>query len=114
MEIKRNGSTYIVERDDGTSVELSCYEVSLLINYVGKEGLRSQIGERLDVLAEDDGFDLDKYEGTREEFIEEIFVDFEDEIDYGNSVDDDDIDDKIRDLADYYELYPNDDDEEEE
>jgi len=114
MEIKKNGRNYIVERDDGTSVELQCNEVSLLVNYVGKEGLRSQIGERLDVLAEDDGFDIDKYEGTREEFIEEIFVDFEDEIDYGNSVDDSDIDDKIRDLASCYDLYETDDDEEEE
>lgn len=114
MEIKKNGTNYIIERNDGTSVGLTCNEVSLLVNFFGKEGLRSQIGERLDFAVEEDGLDLDKYEGTRDEFIDEIFVDFEDEIDYGNSVDDSDIDDKIRDLADYYELCTNDDDEEEE
>lgn len=114
MEIKKNGHDYIIERNDGTSVELQCNEVSLLVNFFGKEGLRSQIGECLDFAVEENGLDLDKYEGTREEFIEEIFVDFEDEVDCGNSVDDSDIDDKIRDLADFYELCTNDDDEEEE
>lgn len=113
MEIKRNGNNYIIERNDGTSVELTCNEVSLLVNFFGKEGLRSQIGERLDFAVEDNGLDLDKYDGTRDEFIDEIFVDFEDEIDCGNSVDDSDIDDKICDLAEFYELYTNYDDEEE-
>lgn len=114
MEIKRNGNNYIIERNDGTSVELTCNEVSLLVNFFGKEGLRAQIGERVDNAIDDEGLDLGKYEGTREEFEEEIFVDFEDEVDCGNSVDDSDIDDKIRDLADFYELCTDDDDEEDE
>ena len=113
MEVTRVENTYIIERNDGTSVELTCNEVSLLVNFVGKEGLRAQIADRVDFAVDEDGLNLDKYEGTHEEFIEEIFVDFEDEVDCGNSVDDDDIDDKIRDLADFYEL-SNDDDEEEE
>ena len=111
MEIKKNGNNYIIERNDGTSVELTFNEVSLLVNFFGKEGLRWQIGDRIDFAVEEEGLDLDKYDGTREEFEEEIFVDLEDEVDYGNSVDDNDIDDKIRDLAEYYELYTNDEEE---
>lgn len=114
MEIKKNGHDYIIVRDDGTSVELQCNEVSLLVNFVGKEGLRAQINDRIDFAVDEKGLDLDKYEGTREAFVDEIFADLEDEVDYGNSVDDSDIDDKIRDLADFYELYANDDDDEEE
>ena len=105
MEIKKNGNNYIIERNDGSSVELTCNEVSLLVNQVGKEGLRAQITDRVDNAIADEGLNLDKYEGTREEFEDEIFVDLEDEIDYGNSVSDEFIDERIRDTADYYELY---------
>ena len=114
MEIKRNENNYTIERNDGTSVELTFNEVSLLVNFFGKEGLRSQIGECLDFAVEENGLDLDKYEGTREEFIEEIFVELEDEVDCGNSVSDEWVDDRIRDTADYYGLYTDDDDEEDE
>ena len=105
MEIKKNGNNYIIERNDGTSVELTCNEVSLLVNFFGKEGLRAQIADRVDNAIADEGLNLDKYEGTREEFEEEIFVDLEDEIDYGNSVSEEFIDERIRDTADCYELY---------
>lgn len=105
MEIKKNGHDYIIERNDGTSVELTCNEVSLLVNFVGKEGLRAQIADRVDNAIADEGLNLDKYEGTREEFEEEIFVDLEDEIDCGNSVSDEYIDERIRDTASTYDLY---------
>ena len=105
MEIKKSGNNYIIERNDGTSVELTCNEVSLLVNFFGKEGLRAQISDRVDNAIADEGLNLDKYEGTREEFEDEIFVDLEDEIDYGNSVSEEYIDERIRDTADYYELY---------
>lgn len=114
MEIKKNGHDYIIERNDGTSVELQCNEVSMLVNFVGKEGLRAQIADRVDNAIADEGLNLDKYEGTREEFEDEIFVELEDEVDCGNSVSDEWVDDRIRDTADYYGLYTNDGDEEEE
>ena len=103
MNIKREGTQYIITRDDGTTVNLTCNEVSLLINHVGKEGLRSQIEDRI-ASADGDWIDLSRYPFLREEFVEEIFVDLEDEIDYGNSVDDDTIDDKIADLSSYYDM----------
>ena len=101
--IGRKDGKYIVTRDDGTTVELTCNEASLLINFCGKENLRQQIEDRI-ADAEEDWLDMGKYPYTREEFVDEIFVDLEDEVDCGNSVDDDDIDDKIADLASYYEM----------
>ena len=47
---------------------------------------------------------LTRAEKTLEEIPETIDRKFEDEIDYGNSVDDDDIDGEIYDLIDYYNL----------
>lgn len=103
MTIERINGQYVINRNDGTSVSLTCNEASLLINFCGKEGLRQQIEYRLDE-ANGDWIDISKYEGTREEFIDEIYEAFEDEIDYGNSVDDDDIDDKIADYATSYDM----------
>ena len=103
MNIKSERTQYIITRDDGTTVNLTGYEVSMLINLVGKEGLRSQIEDRI-AQADGDWIDMNRYPFSREEFVEEIFVDLEDEIDCGNSVDDDTIDDKIADLSSYYEM----------
>ena len=103
MKIGKEGNYYKILKDDGTPVVLSCNEVSLLVNFVGKEGLRSQIEDRV-AEAESDWLDLSKYEGTREEFMQEIFDDLEDEIDYGNSVSDELIDERINDLGTFYNL----------
>ena len=103
MTIERINGQYVINRNDGTSVSLTCNEASLLINFCWKEGLRQQIVYSLDE-ANGDWIDISKYEGTREEFIDEIYEAFEDEIDYGNSVDDDDIDDKIADYATSYDM----------
>ena len=105
MEINRIDGRYVINRDDGTEVSLTCNEVSLLVNYVGKEGLRSQIEDRVAFAIENYGLIMEKYEWSYEEFIDEIYTDLEDEIDCGNSVDDDTIDDKIADLGDYYDMY---------
>ena len=101
MKIAKNGPHYLIVKDDGTNTILTCNEVSLLVNFVGKEGLRSQIEDRLSE-AESDWLDLSKYEGTREEFMQEIFDELEDEIDYGNSVSDDEVDERIEDTAGFY------------
>ena len=105
MTIEKNNGRYVINRDDGTKVSITCNEASLLINYCGKEGLRQQINDRLDDAIENGDCDLSRYEdGDREDFVQEVFEKFEDEIDYGNSVDDDDIDAEIYDLIDYYNL----------
>lgn len=104
MTIENINGRYVINRDDGSEVSLTCNEASLLINYCGKEGLRQQINDLLDDAIENGDCDLEKYDGTREEFVQEVFECFEDEIDYGNSVDDDEISDKIYDLATEYEL----------
>lgn len=104
MTIENINGRYVINRDDGSEISLTCNEASLLINYCGKEGLRQQINYQLDDVIDNGDCDLEKYDGTREEFVQEVFECFEDEIDYGNSVDDDEISDKIYDLVTEYEL----------
>ena len=104
MTIENINGRYVINRDDGSDVVLTCNEASLLINYCGKEGLRSQINDRLDEAIENGDCDLGKYNGTRDEFVQEVFEYFEDKIDYGNSVDDEDIDGGIYDLISFYGL----------
>ena len=103
MKIEREGINYKVQKADGTSVLLTCAEAGLLVNFIGKEGLRDQIDDRLQI-AQWDWLDIDKYPGTRDECIQEIFEQLEDEIDYGNSVSDDEIDERIDDIGMYYNL----------
>ena len=104
MTIENINGRYVINRDDGSEVILTCNEVSLLINYCGKEGLRQQINYQLDDVIDNGDCDLEKYDGTREEFVQEVFECFEDEIDYGNSVDDSEISDKIYELVTEYGL----------
>lgn len=105
MTIEKRNGQYVINRNDGTEVSITCNEASLLINYCGKEGLRQQINDRLDAIIENGDCDLSRYEyGDREDFVQEVFERFEDEIDYGNSVSDEDIDSEIYDLIDYYNL----------
>lgn len=101
MKIGREGHYYKILKDDGTPVLLTCAEAGLLVNFIGKEGLRANIDERLEI-AELDWLDISKYEGTRDEFMQEIFDELEEEIDYGNSVSDDEIDERICDTAAFY------------
>ena len=101
MKIEKEGHYYRIQKVDGTTVFLTCAEAGLLVNFIGKESLRANIDERLEI-AELDWLDISKYEGTRDEFMQEIFDDLEDEIDYGNSVSDDEIDERIYDTAAFY------------
>lgn len=103
MKIGKEGNYYKILKDDGTPVVLSCNEAGLLVNFIGKENLRINIDARLEE-AECDWLDLSDYDGTRDDFIQEIFDDLEDEIDYGNSVSDELIDERINDLGTFYNL----------
>lgn len=94
---------YTITRKDGTVLTLTANEVSLLAVQMAKDTLRESIEYRVKE-AESDWLDMSRYPYTREEFIDEIFTDLEDEIDCGNPVDDDDIDEKISDMADFYDM----------
>lgn len=102
MNITKDLKGYTINRDDGTTVTLTVNEVNQLVNLFGKDSLREQIQYRVEECA-NDWLDLSHYPYSTEEFIDEIYIDLEDEIDYGNSVSDEDIDEKIADLIDFYE-----------
>ena len=94
--------TYLFEREGIGEIALTANEMSFLFNQFAKIGLRDSIGYKVDEL-NGDQIDLEQYpDGDREAFIDEIFTDLEDEVDYGNMPDDDDIEEKILDTADYY------------
>lgn len=103
MKLTRNeNGTYTFERENGT-IDLTANEVSFLVNRSNLLGLRDSIeywcremdGDEIDLSKAPNGFD---------DFVEEIYVDLEDEVEYGNYQDDNDIQEKIRDTADYYDM----------
>ena len=103
MKITRNDNgIWTLERENGT-VDLTANEVSLLVNQFMKHGLRESIIDRLHE-ADGDTIDLEKYPYTFDELVDEVFVELEDEVDYGNYPDEDDIDEKIADTASFYEM----------
>ena len=103
MKLTRNeNNTYTLERENGT-LDLTANEVSFILNQANKIGLRDRIE---DLCREMDGdtIDLERYPYTFEEFIDEIFVDLEDEIDFGNIPSEEDIKDTIHDTANFYDM----------
>ena len=102
ITLNKEANVYTIERENGT-VDLTTNEVSLLVNQFMKHGLRESI-EYLCREMDGDTIDLDKAPYGFNEFVEEIYCDLEDEIDYGNYYSDDDIKDKIQDTADFYEM----------
>ena len=100
--IRNENGTYTLERENGT-IDLTANEVSFIVNQSNKLGLRDSI-EYLVKEMDGDTIDMTRYPYTYDEFIDEIFTDLEDEIDYGNMPDDDDIREKIHDTANYYEM----------
>ena len=103
MKIGREGNYYKILKNDGSPVILTVTEAGILVNFVRRENLRELIE---DVATSNDGevWNLDAAPDGRSAFLDEIFSEFEDEIDYGNSVSEDDIYDKIVDLATFYDM----------
>ena len=97
-------TTYSITRKDGTVITLTANEVSLLANQMNKDDLRTRIEDSVKDASED-WMNMEAYPYSYEEFIDEIYVDLEEEIDYGNPVSDDDINEKIESVADFYEMY---------
>lgn len=119
MEIKKSGNNYIIERNDGTSVELTCNEVSLLVNNFNLDTLRDSVGYVIDGMIDDGEIDIDAYEDGKDAFIDEIYECFSDDVEQGCGIPDDDkIKEVIYDEARYYDGMIvdecNDDDDEEE
>lgn len=102
MKITENNGIWTIESATRI-VDLTANEVSLLVNQFMKHGLRESIEYRLRE-ADGDTIDLEKYPYSFEELVDEIYVDLEDEVDYGNFPNDDDIDDKIEEVASFYEM----------
>ena len=101
MKIVKRENNYLIVKNDGTNVILTCAEAGLLINFIGKENLKIQIADRVEE-AKNDWLDLSEY--NTDDFIQEIFEELEDEIDYGNSVSEEYIDERISDLGCFYGL----------
>ena len=101
--------------DSGNIVSMSSALAGCLKEQFLLMELRTAITNKLDDEIDDGYIDLSKYEYTREDFEEEVFSYFEDDISQGVyyclSDDGDSIREKISDLADYYELNPTDDDD---
>ena len=103
MNTTYENRNYTLTRADGTVLTLTANEVSLLATQMHKHDLRISIEDRVKE-ADGDTIDMNRYPYSYEEFIDEIYIDLEEEIDYGNPVSEEDIDEKITDTADFYEM----------
>lgn len=100
--INRTESGY--EIDSATyRITIPLNDMSLLMNRYMKDSLRDSIIYELHE-ADGDTIDISKYPYSFEELVDEVFVDLEDEVDYGNPPDDEDIKDKIAEVASFYEM----------
>ena len=100
--IERNEYGYEIKADTYT-MTIPHHDMSLLVNIYMKNSLRDSIIYELHE-ADGDTIDLERYPHGFDELVDEIFMDLEDEVDYGNLPTDDDIKDKIADVANYYEM----------
>lgn len=98
--ITRNEYGYEIKADTYSMI-IPHNDMSLLMNRFMKDSLRDSIEYEL-LEAHEDTIDLSKYPYSHEELVDEIFTDLEDEIDYGNPPTDDDIKDKIAEVASFY------------
>lgn len=98
---ERNG--YTITRDDGTIIELNANEVSLLVNRNLLDTLRSAIESVVDSM-EGDTIDTSAYDEGRDGFIDMIYDCFSDDVECeGRIPDDDTIEERILDEAEYYD-----------
>lgn len=99
---ERNG--YTITRDDGTIIELTANEVSLLRTRSTKDDLRDNITYAIEDLRDDGKIDPEKFDDGTDGFIEEIFTCFEDDVEQtGRLPDEDEIKERILDEAKWYD-----------
>lgn len=99
--------------DDGQTIALTFSDAGIIKENLLKNELRSAITNILDDEINNGYIDMNKHEYSREDFEEEIYTDLEEEIEYGDYSalcnDGAWIREKITDLANFYELEPDDD-----
>lgn len=97
---------FVLALDDGQSITLPFVDAGAIKQRLLLEELREGIRNTMQDEIDGGYIDIDRHEYSREDFEEEVFVDLEDEIEYGNytalSDDGKTIREKITDLADYY------------
>ena len=102
MELVKNENTFTF-KSENRSIELTGTELSFLMNQFSKYNLRESI-EYFVREMDGDTISIEKSPYGFNDFVGEIYTDLEDEIDYGNFPSDEDIQDKITDTADYYDM----------
>ena len=102
MKVTYNNGVWTI--DTATrSVDLTSNEVSILVKEYMKHGLRASIIDRLHE-ADGDTIDIERYPYDFDELVDEVYTDLEEDIDNDEYPNDDDIDDKIADVAQFYEM----------
>ena len=87
-------------------INVTTDELNALLTFNLHERLRNAVAYVVDHMIEDEDIDMDDYPYSKDELIDEIYVDFEDKLDADEIPfpDDDDIYDAVSDLIDFYVL----------
>ena len=111
------GRGVVLTLDNGETLTMAFADAGIIKEQMLLQELRDGIRNILDDEIDGGYIDMSKHEYSREDFEEEIYCDLEDEISCGDYTalcnDGNWIREKITDLANYYELEPDEDDEEE-
>lgn len=110
------GRGVVLTLDNGETLTMTFADAGIIKEQMLMQELRCGITNVIDKEIADGYIDMNKYEGTREEFEDEIFVDLEDEVSCGDYTalcnDGEWIREKVEDLANYYDLEPDEEEEE--
>lgn len=87
-------------------INVTTDELKALLTFDLHERLRDAVVYVVDHMIEDEDIDMDDYPYSKDELIDEIYIDFEDKLDADEIPfpDDDDIYDAVSDLIDFYVL----------
>ena len=111
------GRGVVLTLDNGETLTMTFADAGIIKEQMLMQELRCGITNVIDEEIANGYLDINKYEGTREEFKDEIFVDLEDEVSCGDYTalcnDGAWIREKVEDLADYYDLEPDEEEEDE-
>ena len=106
------GRGVVLTLDNGEALTFTFADADIIKTQMLLRELRDGIRNILDDEISNGYLDLDKYDGSREEFEEEIYTDLADDItcgDYSALCNDGEyIREKVTDMADFYELEPDD------
>ena len=111
------GRGVVLTLDNGETFTMTFADAGIIKEQMLMQELRCGITSVIDEEIANGYLDMNKYEGTREEFEDEIFVDLEDEVSCGDYTalcnDGAWIREKVEDLANYYDLEPDEEEEDE-